>query len=1381
MKVIGFDRISEKYRIKFLVDGKVNWEEIYALRDVSFAVQGGEVLGIIGENGAGKTTLLKLIAGMLVPDEGRVEAAGKVSALMELGAGFNPEFTGRENILINARIYGIEESSLERVVEDIVEFAGLGRFIDAPVKYYSQGMYMRLAFALAIYVDPDILLIDDILAVGDEESRRKCIKKINELKAAGKTIVLVSHDMEMVRRLCDRVMLLEKGSAVKTGTAEEVIPRYLETSGNKKGIAVLKDGKVRLTFNNGRLILSSGDAYVSNGMGGYVSFYDTELDCWSLSANLDWHIEKKSETGIIAAGSVEEEGIVQLWELSVVHNRINWKVRTTSKKISQAHIDWLVSFDYKQWESMEKEGLFPLLGHRHSWQEVDTLRESDGVLGIKPEPGKKNLPCLLITQENKGSRFKLLNTGYDIESRVVQVFLSGDRAALDIHLFDEKNDLENIIQLRREAEARKRMELEEETRRQYTVTAGDLAVYCDAQRNLFEIRYKGMMLSRNGGLQSWFLSGSLWYDISSALWEVERRDREIVLRLAWMQPRFTQTWKLRVQYGVLRWETESEYQNDGDVRMIKFGLALNEGYRTYFCGGHQESFPVEFGEWMDMPVEDTSPLLMGVRKRGDAPGILMSNPQGLTCVVQNSDKRTGCRVLQCVFTETQAGEPGKKYFSSDIKFLEDEREIDEYLREEQRKYLARQMEEDKENETRSLVSGDLKLFADSKHKSLRMFYKGREFTRDSGLQTAILFKRTWYDVSTAEWEVKKEKECLKVTFLWPEPGWKQVWVLTLKGRVLRWEVRYEYADGGGLEELKFGLLLDERYTAYFCGHQQGEFPGEFTHWENMLLENTWAGKFGAGKSPGGPAIEIEHSGDFGVVIQNSDTRMRARALQCALSGAQVKEQKNNFFSAVIEFSEDDRPIIEYCRVEKERFLARRKIEEERRSAESSIASGMCRVFADCRRNALQLYYKDREVTCGRGFYSQLNAEKQRGIFYSSEAQWAVEQNDGTEMRVRVRHPLLSVSQVWTLSCLPDNSVKLRIEIDIEKEGVLNNWLVRLELRDVFEHWRTDLEAGGFSDVQYIRDTAPVRLRDNRVPFVMLMPKEEWKGPPVSFEASFEPDKAFLGMYKQKVSGEECLCVVLSSTEPRQAESLRPGRYVYFEGKIELGGDPGASKSRYKPELVEVGGAHTRFFFDRGRGKLFQREKELTAGLGIFTSLRFLGIWYDSYQAAWHIQEKASTRIVVCGSWPSIPVSQVWRIEAADNDTYLWDVEMKVDDTLLLELQQANIMLIPEFKDWKADGCSSGVFSDEYSTDYDILPFRFCYGRSEAMRIEVRAAHLPPLVFKSTLEDEGLRMIVENSDFLYRARLIQFQKKNSVLMPPGTYRYFKGVIHLGNQI
>ncbi|HQP91688.1 MAG TPA: ATP-binding cassette domain-containing protein, partial [Candidatus Omnitrophota bacterium] len=166
MNQITFDSVGEKYRIKFLVKGKPVWEEFFALRAINLDVPRGQILGVIGENGSGKSTLLKLAAGMLSCDEGSCCVKGRVAALMELGAGFNPDFTGRENILLNARTYGLRKEALEKCMREIEDFCDLGKFMDAPVRCYSQGMFMRLAFALAVFVDPDVFLIDDILSVG---------------------------------------------------------------------------------------------------------------------------------------------------------------------------------------------------------------------------------------------------------------------------------------------------------------------------------------------------------------------------------------------------------------------------------------------------------------------------------------------------------------------------------------------------------------------------------------------------------------------------------------------------------------------------------------------------------------------------------------------------------------------------------------------------------------------------------------------------------------------------------------------------------------------------------------------------------------------------------------------------------------------------------------------------------------------------------------------------------------------------------------------------------------------------------------------------------------------------------------------------------------
>jgi ABC-2 type transport system ATP-binding protein len=204
------------------------YEDFLALKDVTFDVREGEVFGVIGQNGSGKSTLLKCMAGILRPNEGRVEVSKRMSALLELGAGFHPELSGRDNVFLNAAILGMGRRDIAARFDEIVEFSGLESFIDAPVKTYSTGMYVRLAFAVAINVDPQLLLIDEILAVGDVTFQQKCMEKFVDFRSEGRTIVLVTHAMTSVKDMCDRAVWLEHGKLVAEGDPAELVEAYTE-------------------------------------------------------------------------------------------------------------------------------------------------------------------------------------------------------------------------------------------------------------------------------------------------------------------------------------------------------------------------------------------------------------------------------------------------------------------------------------------------------------------------------------------------------------------------------------------------------------------------------------------------------------------------------------------------------------------------------------------------------------------------------------------------------------------------------------------------------------------------------------------------------------------------------------------------------------------------------------------------------------------------------------------------------------------------------------------------------------------------------------------------------------------------------------------------
>jgi ABC-type polysaccharide/polyol phosphate transport system ATPase subunit len=201
----------------------------YALKDVSFQLQKGENLGIVGGNGAGKSTLLSLVAGLCEPNEGHIEVRGKVAPLLELGSGFNLELTGRENVFLNASLLGLTRKRTLEYFDQIVDFSGVHEFIDEPLRTYSSGMSMRLAFAVAVHVEPDILLIDEVLAVGDQAFQEKCFERILDFRKRGKTLLFVSHSPQFVRQLCERCVWLDHGSVMLAGATNDVLEAYLKS------------------------------------------------------------------------------------------------------------------------------------------------------------------------------------------------------------------------------------------------------------------------------------------------------------------------------------------------------------------------------------------------------------------------------------------------------------------------------------------------------------------------------------------------------------------------------------------------------------------------------------------------------------------------------------------------------------------------------------------------------------------------------------------------------------------------------------------------------------------------------------------------------------------------------------------------------------------------------------------------------------------------------------------------------------------------------------------------------------------------------------------------------------------------------------------------
>jgi lipopolysaccharide transport system ATP-binding protein len=254
--------------------------DFWALSDVSFDVSRGEAFGIIGSNGAGKSTILKLLSGIMRPTEGKITVRGNLSALIEVGAGFHPDLTGRENIYLNGTILGMSRKEIRRKFDQIVDFADLADFIDTPVKRYSSGMYARLGFAVAAHVEPDVLIVDEVLSVGDYLFQQKCVDRMNEVIRSGATVIFVSHNLHAVSGLCRRSLLLEKGKALACTTTDEVIRMYLERAGLQR-----RDDSAAVEITNIRVRSKAGStAQFAPGETAYLDFtIEAHKDCGNVT------------------------------------------------------------------------------------------------------------------------------------------------------------------------------------------------------------------------------------------------------------------------------------------------------------------------------------------------------------------------------------------------------------------------------------------------------------------------------------------------------------------------------------------------------------------------------------------------------------------------------------------------------------------------------------------------------------------------------------------------------------------------------------------------------------------------------------------------------------------------------------------------------------------------------------------------------------------------------------------------------------------------------------------------------------------------------------------------------------------------------------------
>jgi ABC-type polysaccharide/polyol phosphate transport system ATPase subunit len=321
---IRVEGVSRRFRVRtnearslkelFVLGGRTEASDVLALQEVSLEVEPGEAVGLVGRNGSGKSTLLRLIAGIIKPSEGSVAVGGRIGSLLELGAGFHPDFSGRENVFLNGAIYGLRRAQIRERFDEIVAFAELEQAIDRPVRTYSSGMYMRLGFAIAAHLDADVLLLDEVFAVGDEAFQRKCFGKVFEFKQRGGTIVFVSHDASQVERLCERAVLLQEGRLVFDGPTHDAIVRYrkalaADADPAERAAGLREWGTGEATIAEARLVGSEGEER-QQFLAGEPFSLRLRIEAENGIAPPQLQLELRDESGLLVASDVLDTGSV---------------------------------------------------------------------------------------------------------------------------------------------------------------------------------------------------------------------------------------------------------------------------------------------------------------------------------------------------------------------------------------------------------------------------------------------------------------------------------------------------------------------------------------------------------------------------------------------------------------------------------------------------------------------------------------------------------------------------------------------------------------------------------------------------------------------------------------------------------------------------------------------------------------------------------------------------------------------------------------------------------------------------------------------------------------------------------------------------------------
>lgn len=816
MKVIQFKDVWEIYRIKFIIDGKASWENFWALKGVSFDIEKGEIVGIIGENGAGKSTILKLIAGMFKPDRGEVIVSQRASGLLELGAGFQTELTGKENVYLIGSLFGLSKEQINLRYEEVVSFADLGKFINAPVQCYSQGMFVRLAFATSIYIDPEIFLIDDTLTVGDEYFQRKCIKKIFELKDSGKTIILVTHDMHMLNRLCKRVIFIKEGRIIRDDIVDKVIPLYSQMIGEKRGVAVLEDYPLSLIFNNGKLLINWQNKLLTPHSGIYTCFRAFLKGYNSFQA--EWDVTKEDNNRILAKGRFHHFDMVETWRIELTSGyviKLDIEINSNNLyEIQETLVNIMLTNEYTHWFTTLERSEFPHIDYKdkqwHGLLDMNILRNCIGVEVNKIQ--SERVPSLAFEQFNPNLQIypQILNTDYLTNSRVLQyrmtalgsynsdvtnrVVFSG-KVSLDISdvdVFLAKSQENSIL-----------------------FSKGIKLVFNNGQLIL---SYNDKVLTKGSHIFTAISTNERNYFSNFANWEVKKEEgNKLICKGFWSNLPIIQIWEITmVSESCLLWKIDMEINKEIVITEQHVQFRCSQDYECWFSDYESGNFPPNFLETEIDVLQRCifSDTVSFFNKDNQIPQLSLRFYRTLNnfAKIFNSDFYNRLRILRIDRVESE----------HDMKFIPGRYKCFE---------IKVTLNENKplcfKDSLGKIENKKLKFIFDNGKG--RIYWNNVELTKKLCFYTSIRSNGRWYDSASAAISkvIEGHSENIKVVSKWLYLPISQYWDINLfDEKVIDLNIKMKVDEEVDIDRLQTNIMLSEKYKEWLS-HKEGGFFPEF--------------------------------------------------------------------------------------------------------------------------------------------------------------------------------------------------------------------------------------------------------------------------------------------------------------------------------------------------------------------------------------------------------------------------------------------------------------------------------------------------------------------------------------------------------------------------